>query len=275
MLFIGGGIALTFKDKLKNIKVDKNTISIIWIGQAGFLLKTHKGKIIAIDPYLTDYVYKLLNKEYGYGFKRMTAPVFEPGEIEIDYLFSSHEHGDHLDVDAVFRLLDNEKTLLYSNEESKKIAIKANVPEKKITLIKKNMIMDFDEFSLIVTEADHGELCDDVMGFIFDFGFVKVYYSGDTSFNPEVLKTAIEIKPEVALLPINGAFGNLNAIDAAKLANMMNSKVCIPHHFWTFPLHKGEMGDPTDAIEAFPKYAPGCKLVLLSPGEVFTYGVEK
>jgi L-ascorbate 6-phosphate lactonase len=259
---------------LDNIKVGNKSVCIIWIGQAGFLLKTPGGKIIAIDPYLTDYVYKLLNKEYGYGFKRMTASVFQPGEIEIDYLFSSHEHGDHLDADAVFELLNNSRTTLYANAESKKIAVKSNVPQEKIILIKKDMTISFDEFTLIVTAADHGEFCNDAMGFIFDFGFVKVYYSGDTC-NSEVLKRAIGLKPQVALLPINGAFGNLNAVDAAKLANEMQSKVCIPHHFWTFPLHKGKKGDPIDAIEAFPKYAPGCRLVMLSPGEAFIYEEEK
>ena len=40
----------------------------------------------------------------------------------------------------------------------------------------------------IVTAADHGEFCNDAMGFIFDFGFAKVYYSGDTCYNLKVLK---------------------------------------------------------------------------------------
>ncbi len=265
----------TFKEYLDNIRVSRNNICIIWIGQAGFLIKTPGGKIIAIDPYLTDYVYNLLKKDYGYGFKRMTASVFKPGEIGIDYLFSSHEHGDHLDADAIFELLNNNRTSLYANTESKKIAIQAGVPDQKINLIKKDMEVSFDEFKLIITGADHGEFCNEAFGFMFDFGYVKVYYSGDTCYNSKVLEKAIELKPQVALLPINGAFGNLNAEDAAKLANQMQSKVCLPHHFWTFPLHKGEKGDPIDAIKAFPEYAPDCRLVMLSPGEAFIYGEEQ
>src|SRR4030043_1066426 len=132
-------VSLSFKTYLDNIKVKQNSICIIWVGQAGFLLKTHSDKVIAIDPYLTDYVYRLFHKEYGYGFKRMTASVFKPGEIEIDYLFSSHEHGDHLDGDAIFELLNNNRTMLFANEESKKIAVGARVPDKKIILIKDDM----------------------------------------------------------------------------------------------------------------------------------------
>jgi L-ascorbate 6-phosphate lactonase len=261
-----------FKAYLDGIEVKPETICVIWLGQAGFLLKTAGGRIIVIDPYLTDYVYKLFKDEHGYGFKRMTAPAFQPGEIEIDYLFSSHEHGDHLDVDAVTVLLDNKKTALFTNKESMKIASDAGVPLEKIRLIRKDMTIDFDEFKLIVTKADHGELCRDAMGFIFDFGFARVYYSGDTSYNRAVLDTAIGMQPEIALLPINGAFGNLNAEEAARLADDLKARVCIPHHFWTFPLHKGEKGDPMDAIEAFPKLAPDCRLVMLYPGEAFIYG---
>ena len=239
------------------------------------MLKTHHGKIIAIDPYLTDYVYKLLKDDYGYGFKRMTATVFKPGEIIIDYLFSSHEHGDHLDADAIYELLNNNRTTLYSNAESKNIAIQAGVTESRIKLIEKEMSIDFNEFKLTITPADHGELCNNAMGFMLDFGFVKVYYSGDTCYNPKLLRKAIDSRPEVALLPINGAFGNLNSTEAAKLAHEMNSKICIPHHFWTFPLHKGENGDPIDAIKAFPEYAPDCRLIMLSPGEAYMYGAQR
>ena len=263
---------MSFKTYLRGIKVKQNSICIIWIGQAGFLLKTSTDKIIAIDPYLTDYVYKLFHKEYGYGFKRITKSVFDPGEIEIDYVFSSHEHEDHLDRDAIFELLNNKRTLLFANKKSIKIAFEEGVAKEKVNLLKKNMMVDFDDFKLIVTAADHGKFCDDALGFIFDFCSFRVYYSGDTCYNSIVLKEAIKLKPQVALLPINGAFGNMNAIDAAKLADEMDSKVCIPHHFWTFPMHKGEKGDPIDAIEAFPKYAPSCRLVLLQAGEAFIYG---
>jgi L-ascorbate 6-phosphate lactonase len=270
-LITKGVVLLSYKNYLDNIKVEQNSICIIWLGQAGFLFKTSNNKIIVIDPYLTDYVYRLYSKEYGYGFKRLTASVFKPKEIDIDYLFSSHEHGDHLDGDAIYELMDNEKTMLFANKESMKIVNEAGVSPDKVHLLEKEMLINFDEFKVIVTRADHGEICIDALGFIFDFGFIRIYYSGDTCYNKEVLKEAIKSQPHIALLPINGAYGNLNAQDAAKLANDMKSKVCIPHHFWTFPLHKGEKGDPIDAMESFPKYAPLCKLVLLSPGEAFIY----
>ena len=256
---------------LDGILPHPGSICIIWVGQAGFLIKMPSGKVIAIDPYLSDSVYELFREEYGYGFKRMTAPLFNPGDVIIDYLFVSHEHGDHLDTDAIEGLMAGGRTALYCNAESREIAVGKQVAQEKITVIEKDTIVDLDEFKVIITSADHGELCANALGFVFDFGFTRVYYSGDTAFNLEALGKAIDMKPEVALLPINGAFGNLNASEAARLAFALQACVCIPHHFWTFPLHAGSEGGPMDAIKSFPKEAPECRLVLLTPGEPFIY----
>ena len=46
-----------FAKKIRELAVRENTLALVWLGQAGFLIKTPGGKIIAIDPYLSDYVY--------------------------------------------------------------------------------------------------------------------------------------------------------------------------------------------------------------------------
>lgn len=245
------------------IKVRDDQICIIWLGQAGFLIKTAQ-KTIAIDPYLTDSVYEYFKADHGYGFKRMSPALIPPCELAVDYLFSSHEHGDHMDTGAIFPLMNNERTKLYANQESAAIAIENGVPPTKIVTIKSGDQIDLDGFYVTALSADHGDLSPNAMGFMFDFGFAKVYYSGDTAYNKKVLQKAIEMHPDIALLPINGAFGNLDAHDAALLANSLSAKICIPHHFWTFPMH---MGDPQQAIELFPILAPDCELHMQTPGE--------
>ncbi len=262
---------MAFKDTLHATQVASESLGVFWLGQAGFLFKTPGGKVIVVDPYLSDYVYKILGGEYGNGFKRMTAPLFDPGDIEIDYLFASHEHGDHLDVDALQLLLKDGKTPIYTNTESARIMTEAGAPKKSVHVLHKGETHDFGEFKLTITAADHGDLCPDALGFIFDFGFVRVYYSGDTAYTKTILQQAIDAQPEIVLLPINGAFGNLNAEQAAQFANDLSAKACMPHHFWTFPLHNGDKGSPMDAIEAFPKYAPGCELIMRYPGEAYIY----
>ena len=74
---------MSFAKRFQELSVERDTLALAWIGQAGFLLKTDKQTIIAIDPYLTDYVYHCLKGQYGDGFKRVCPPLFQPGELPV------------------------------------------------------------------------------------------------------------------------------------------------------------------------------------------------
>ena len=141
-----------------------------------------------------------------------------------------------------------------------------SIDTSRVTAIAIGDSVDMGEFTLRVVDCDHGSSTPGAMGFILDFGFRKIYYSGDTSLNLQRLEEAVAQQPDVGLLPINGAFGNLDSVEAAKLAKELKLKVCVPHHFWTFPRH---FGDPMKAIEAFAKYAPDCELAMMTPGTVY------
>ena len=51
---------MNFVKYLDGLKVEKGTVAVIWLGQAGFAMKTAGGKLIGIDPFLTDYVEKAI-----------------------------------------------------------------------------------------------------------------------------------------------------------------------------------------------------------------------
>ena len=104
------------------------------------------------------------------------------------------------------------------------------------------------------------------MGFLFDFGTVRIYYSGDTCFDEELAKEVSIYEPDICLLPINGAFGNLNHKEAVEYAKIIKGKVLIPYHYWTFPLH---LGEPLELIHMFEKEEQGIQLQLLMPGEPY------
>ena len=261
-----------FLTRLEKVIPHGEELILSWLGQAGFLIKTAKGKLIVIDPCLSDYTYRINQKEHGQMFRRVAPPLCDPCQINADMLFISHEHADHCEIDSLPGLLINPESLCYTNSASIKEAASNNIPTDKFHEIKRGGIINFDEFKFSAVDCDHGTQSPEAMGFIFDFGFVSVYYSGDTSYNKERLADVITRGVDVALLPINGAFGNLNAQDAARYAGDLGAKLCIPHHFWTFPGHEGPLGNPKDAIEFFPKYAPGCILRLCTPGELILIG---
>jgi L-ascorbate 6-phosphate lactonase len=257
---------MKFIDVLAKTDVMPASVVVFWLGQAGFLLKTADKKLILIDPYLSDSLYDSSKTQNGYAFKRMTPVLFEPDEVNADLIFCSHEHADHLDTGSIAALLKNEGTRLYTNPASVRLAKRAGAPSDRIQTIHRGTELDFGEFRLTALAAQHGDLSPEAMGFLFDFGFIRIYYSGDTAYDLPMLAPALKARPELVLLPINGAYGNLNAVEAAKLANNLGAKVCIPHHFWTFPIH---LGSPQEFIGAMAEYAPGCELHMLTPGEPF------
>ncbi len=256
---------MQFSKYFSEVQVPEGKVGIFWLGQAGFAFKTAGGKTIALDPYLTDFVFDDSGSE---GYIRMTAPLFDPDEIEFDILLSSHEHGDHWDVPALPGLLKG-KTVAYANAASINAAKAAPVDISKLNEVKIGDVVDCGEFKVEFLPCDHGKLAPTAMGMMLDFGFEKIYYSGDTCYNKERLAKAVSLRPDIALLPINGQYGNFNAKDAAYFANDLGAKICIPHHFWTFPEHTAPLGSPIDALTFFPVYAPDCKLQLLTPGKAF------
>lgn len=253
---------MRFIESVRQTGVKPGEAALFWLGQAGFLIKTAEGKQIAIDPYFSDCVQRLIPEE-GLGFKRLTPPVCEASELDLDVLIISHEHNDHFDVDAIKDLV-KAKTKVYTNGLVAEEMERMGFDKAKLHVMKKGQWEEEEEFKILPVDCDHGELAPEALGFILDFGFSRIYYAGDTALTLERLQVPIEMKPEVAILPINGAFGNLDGKEAAKYAGLLKCQVCIPCHFWTFPLHHG---DPQQIIDGIGADAPDCKLVILCQGE--------
>ena len=255
---------MSWLEKVKKVNPGTDDVVVYWIGQAGFAFQLANGKWILLDPYLTDSVYEDTKDELGFDFKRVAAALFESTELQPDYLLITHEHGDHLDIAAVNNLCDSEKTICVGNSTVNTILEDIGVSARQKVTVAAGDRVCFDDFTLCAVTADHGELAPGALGFVLDFGTTKVYYSGDTCLNESVIQEAKKYTPDLALLPINGAFGNLDGIQAAEFCKKLGCKYCIPHHFWTFPAH---YGDPIQAVKAFRKSGEDYKLLLLTPGE--------
>ena len=238
-------------------------VALFWLGQAGFLIKTPSGRAIAIDPYFSDYVMHSIPEE-GLGFKRLSPPPCGADEIAFDALLISHEHGDHFDQESIEAMMKPARTEVYTNVTAYETMKGMPLDLTRIHVLKKGEPVKLPDCTLTLLDCDHGELAPEALGFMLDFGFLKLYYAGDTALTPERLAAPISMKPDVAILPINGAFGNLDGAQAAKYASMLGCRVCVPCHFWTFLLH---YGDSQQIIDALPDAAPNCELCLLCQGE--------
>ena len=101
---------------------------------------------------------------------------------------------------------------------------------------------------------------------------VSILFTGDTSLRPDLLKPLLD-RPIDLLLPcINGGFGNMGHIDAARLVQAVKPRRAAPCHFWTFA--EQGAGDPWGFVQACKFLCPEVSTVLLKPGEPFSLVLE-
>jgi L-ascorbate 6-phosphate lactonase len=253
--------------EIRNTRVDPGCLAVWWIAQAGFVFKAPGGKIVYTDPCLTDYTQRSL-PEFGDGFKRIAPRLIEPEEVEADYVISTHSHQDHFDADAIPVIARNPRTHFIGAPDCRDLYRKADIPEDRFTILHESETLGLDGFRLTGIYADHGKDTPDALGLWLDFNGITVWQVGDSAYRPEQWGDLFERGVDIIIPPINGAFGNLNEVEAAKLAQSARARLAIPCHFWMFALHHG---DPGIFLEACKEHAPGVTPRLMSLGELFIY----
>lgn len=243
-------------------KVDERALAIFWLGQASFVFKTDKGKIIYIDPCLTECV------EQVYGFKRIMMSVLDPQEVIANFVIITHKHEDHLDVEAIPIIARSCNAKFVGPPECMRKCRELGVSKDRLIEIIEGNEESLDGVRMLAVFADHGKLAPEAIGVILDFQFVRVYVTGDTSHRPEKMHEAISMKPEIIIPVINGEFGNMDSQEAALLTRDVQAKVAIPCHFWMFIEHNG---DPKSFVEACRDKAPQAKVILIQQGRACVY----
>jgi L-ascorbate 6-phosphate lactonase len=105
-------------ERFQKTAVNPGEFSLIWLGQAGFVIKNSAGKTAAVDPYLSDAVERIC------GLKRLMMPVMEPEELNPDVILITHHDEDHLDMDILPGILArNPKTKLLAPERAYSMAL--------------------------------------------------------------------------------------------------------------------------------------------------------
>jgi L-ascorbate 6-phosphate lactonase len=252
--------------KIKETQVAPGSLAIFWIGQAGFVFKSPGGAVLYIDPYLSKSVERRLPQE-GYGFKRIMATPIESEEVETDFVAVTHLHEDHYDQDAI-PILGRDPRIHFIGAPDCQSLFEHDAPAGGFTILHQGETLSLADFTLTAVYADHGQSAPLAQGYLLTVGAIKVWQTGDTAFRPDRWQELFKFGIDVLLPPINGAYGNLNEVEAARLAQLAGVKVVIPCHFWMFAEHHG---DPGEFMEACKQYAPQVTPHLMSQGELFIY----
>ncbi len=218
-------------------------LKITFLGHACFLLDDGSTKILT-DPFLSG------NPLAAAG----------PEDVEADYIFVSHGHGDHVgDTEAIARRCGS---IVGGPVEM----TGALFGKKGIDTIPGNIggrtELPFGSVKLV--PAIHGSGVPGALacGFVFEIGGKKVYFAGDTALTKD-MELLSEEDIDAALLPIGDVY-TMGPEDAAKAAWMIRPKLVIPMHYGTFPI----IEQTADSFCMFMQQrAAGIPVRVLSPGE--------
>ena len=253
----------SFASQITGFHVPQGKLGVFFLGQAGFVFKTDQGKLIAVDPYLSD----CCNRYFG--FRRMIAKLLQPYDLIFDLLLATHAHYDHFDVDAAPMLLDNGITALIAAKDVKaecdRLGLKGD-----LTFLKVGDSVERCGVKIKAIFCDHGPETPDAVGFRLQFGNITVCMTGDARFRPDLPADPDAQNADLLILPINGAYGNLNAHEAVETAKRLHPALTVPCHFGNFAEHGG---NPME----FQKEAGDAKLAyrIMRQGEVILLGDEK
>jgi L-ascorbate metabolism protein UlaG (beta-lactamase superfamily) len=236
-----------FVEDVQHARSDRDHLHLLWLGQSGFLIHW-QDSFLLVDPYLSD----SLTRKYastGKPHVRMTARVVAPEKLGfIDVVTSSHNHTDHLDAETLLALREVNPALQMIIPEANRsfVAERLNTDPAWPTGLDEGTSVGVAGFEFTGIPAAHETIERDeqgrckFLGYVIGVGAWRIYHSGDTVGYESLAARLRPFQVDLALLPINGAnperrvAGNLDGIEAARLAHRAGARVVVPCHYEMF-----------------------------------------
>ncbi|GLI54467.1 metal-dependent hydrolase [Thermodesulfovibrio yellowstonii] len=215
---------------------------ITWYGHSSFKIQTPNGKVLLIDPWLTNPV----NKEGKKHLKELR---------KVDFILLTHAHGDHIG-NSIEIAKETGAKLVATYDLGKAMVKYAGYPEKQfdyettgnfggeITLLD-------GEVKILFVPAVHSsalEITDSPKSLIYGGnpgGFLitikngpTLYHTGDTDLFEDMKLLGLMYKVDIMMVCIGDKF-TMGPKRAAIATKFVNPKMVIPMHFGTFPMLNG------------------------------------
>lgn len=217
-------------------------VKLTYFGHATFQLEKD-GTVLLFDPFFTG----------------NTWEKAKPEDIQCQYIFISHGHGDHYgDADQIAKAND---ALVISTAEVAHKAEEAGCRAHAMHLGGKH---DFPFGYIRLVPAFHGAGIPGghAAGCIVNFFGTVLYFAGDTALYSD-MKLHQRFEPiDYALLPIGDNY-TMGMEDAALAASFVDAKTTIPIHYSTWPVIDANPEEFKTLVET--KYKKNVQVVL--PGE--------
>jgi L-ascorbate metabolism protein UlaG (beta-lactamase superfamily) len=196
------------KFETDTIETSAGPLEITFLGH-GTMMMAFGGKIIHIDPYANVADYSTLPKA--------------------DLILATHEHMDHLDLDALSHIQTEETEMVYTQACVQKVKggkVMGNGDVHTFDQIKIEAVPAYN----LLHKRDNGEPFHPKgigNGYILTFGDTRVYIAGDTENTPE-MKTLQDIT--IAFLPMNLPY-TMTPEMVADAVRAFRPEILYPYHY--------------------------------------------
>lgn len=247
------------KTNLKALEPHENII--VWFGHSSYFMQT-EGKKILVDPVFSGAASPI--KMTTRSFKG--SDVYAPDDFpEIDFLFLSHDHWDHLDYETVLQLKPKVKTVITGLGTGAHLESWGFDP--KIIIEKDwNETADLgDGFVVHVTPARHfsgrGLKRNKALwvSFVLQTPKRKLFLGGDSGFDNHFAKIGDDFGPfDLAIVECgqyNESWRYIHLMPEQELptANDLNAKMLMPVHWGKFALANHNWDEPIRLITTAAK----------------------
>lgn len=200
-------------------------MKITWLGQAGLLFERDNIKIM-IDPYLSDSVKKINEKNYRR--VEISDDVFK---IKPDVMLFTHNHLDHYDPETVSRFITASTTITVLAPSSVWTDVRKIGGDNNYVQFNRHTSWTQGGIRFTAVKAEHSDPAS--IGVIIDDGDKKYYVSGDTLYNEEIFAD-IPDDIHAIFLPVNGIGNNMNMDDAKRFCERISPQYAVPIHCGMF-----------------------------------------
>jgi L-ascorbate metabolism protein UlaG (beta-lactamase superfamily) len=229
-----------------------NDVSFTWIGHGSWKVRSAKGKVIYIDPWV------------------MNNPVAPEALKKVDgcdLMLITHGHFDH--VHDALEIAKATKPKIVTNFEIGAWLGSKGIAGDTITGANLGGTVDVDGIKVTLVHAEHSCGISDgdkiiyggqSLGFVIEFenGFT-VYFAGDTDVFGDMALIAELSEFDVAFLPIGDLY-TMGPHRAAKAVELLGVKTVVPMHFGTFPPLIGRPKALQELVD------PGVRVLDINPG---------
>ncbi|HET9614725.1 MAG TPA: MBL fold metallo-hydrolase [Candidatus Limnocylindrales bacterium] len=251
-----------FGARLKAWRPPDGSVGIVALGQAGIALRG-RDALVLIDPFLSPRPGRIRD-----------APVAAADLAGVTLVLATHEHADHLDLEAWPAIAAGSPDARFVVPAPlRSLVVESGIRPDRVVAARPGAAIEHAGVVVTPVPARHGVHVADGyslgppgpprwVGYVVELDGVVIYHAGDSLADPAIVDAVRPHEPQIAFLPINGRdrereardiVGNMTPDEAAQVAREIAAHLAVPIHFDAI---EGNEGRPEAFVAAMRRHHP-------------------